>query len=730
MATILLKKQRRWWISAAVALCLVVAALLGWQYLQGEGVNGRGFSILSSTQKQAARAFTPVDFENGLQPVARLGEGRGTTVVFAPNGRQVAVATDIGLYLYDATTFLLTRFWATATPVQRVTFTADGAGIAFSTMSKGQKLYHGNPESESLTVLDLDESLIHGLAYSPDGAYLIGVSFYHLFIWDAATLELLVSHQQPSALTKQILFSPDGQLLAMLYKDTLELWQLDQGLLLETVTLPEGHYFSAEAAAFAPTGQQLVAGGLREPVLYTWALSAAHTLTEQPVKQLRERSGTIVDLRYNPTGDQLVVGFMDGTIHVFDPLAAEAPPNMLETATLDQVAWSTDGTLLATGITDGHINLWSVASMTITERLPLPSYAAAAKVDSLLFHAEGSLLMAATRSGAIYAWSTTDGALNDSLEAHSLGRLNSVAFTEDGTQLLVGGENGVVQFWERESGQLINTFHPPAGHVDAVRAAPDGSQFVVAASDALALGMWSDPAYLWEPQSDVPFTILDTDDSGFVTSCGIYWNSAVYSADGQYLATTAYAHKALLWRVADGALLHEIEGHQSAILDIAFSPDSSLLATASDDEEVRIWQIEDGALQQTFSGHAGGAVAVTFAPNGEMVATRSAVGDVVLWPLDDSHQSQLILTDVRNPRSNLVFSPDGNFLAIGGRGNQAYLWQVTKQAIEADDLYLLEAHHGLVNEVAFSPDGNVLATASDDGTVVLWDVPPATSLQD
>ncbi|MEZ4737104.1 MAG: hypothetical protein R3E79_59250 [Caldilineaceae bacterium] len=45
----------------------------------------------------------------------------------------------------------------------------------------------------------LDEPLTHGLAFSPDGAYLVGIAFDHLLIWRAADRKLRLAHEQPGA---------------------------------------------------------------------------------------------------------------------------------------------------------------------------------------------------------------------------------------------------------------------------------------------------------------------------------------------------------------------------------------------------------------------------------------------------------------------------------------------------------------------------------------------------
>lgn len=678
----------------------------------------------------ADASFTVADSASQprLQPRQRLGDGRSTQIRFDRAGTRMAVATDIGLYLYTTAALASEHFWPTSTPVQSVAITADGNAVAFSTLGEEQKLYQIHAPETEPAMVDLDASLVHGLHYSPDGSFLIGISFDQLFFWEAATLTLRTSHQQPGALTKHLSFTPDGSYMAILYKETLELWRLADQTLLQTVKLEKGHYFQTATVAFAADGKQLVAAGLRVGCVYRWRIEEEQLIAETSV-MIADGNTSVTGLQFAPNGEQLAVGEASGKLYLYDLTAVDGAPTVVSFAGLEEFAWSADSSTLAVATADGTIHRWSVAEGAEVQSLPLPAHVADTKVTQLHFATPVSdtvvsdraeSLIAVLATGAVYHWQLDDGSLLAQLAIHSQGRLNSIAFTADGMQLVIGTEHGVVQLWDVARDAQLETLYPPAEHIDDV-ALNGEHQLAIAASAAEALGVWADPVYLWDRRGG-PFTVLDTDDTGFVTTCGIYWNSAIFSADGQYLVTTAYAHKALLWRVADGALLQQFEGHTSAVLDIALSPDGSLLATASDDEEVRIWRMADGEVVKTLPGHAGGALAVAFAPDGASVVTRSAVGNVWSWPLADGAATQL-LADVRNPRSNLAFSPDGAWLATGGRGHQAYLWRVSREGIEAMELYQLTGHNGLVNEVSFSPDGSLLATASDDGTVMLWDIP-------
>jgi len=53
------------------------------------------------------------------------------------------------------------------------------------------------------------------------------------------------------------------------------------------------------------------------------------------------------------------------------------------------------------------------------------------------------------------------------------------------------------------------------------------------------------------------------------------------------------------------ALAAVLRGHEGAIYDLAWSPDGELLATASQDSTGRIWRAADGALVHVLDGRGG-----------------------------------------------------------------------------------------------------------------------------
>jgi hypothetical protein len=77
-----------------------------------------------------------------------------------------------------------------------------------------------------------------------------------------------------------------------------------------------------------------------------------------------------------------------------------------------------------------------------------------------------------------------------------------------------------------------------------------------------------------------------------------------------------------------------------------------------------------------------------------------------------------ILTGHRGHSDDIVFSPDGKYLASCGEDMTVRVWSTESGAM----LHTIVGHEGAVMGVDIAPDGKTLASSSEDKTVRLWDI--------
>ncbi|MEM9540748.1 MAG: WD40 repeat domain-containing protein [Cyanobacteria bacterium P01_E01_bin.42] len=112
-------------------------------------------------------------------------------------------------------------------------------------------------------------------------------------------------------------------------------------------------------------------------------------------------------------------------------------------------------------------------------------------------------------------------------------------------------------------------------------------------------------------------------------------------------------------------------------------------------------------------GHSDTVKDIIFSPNGKFIASGGKDKKVILW--NKSGEKIAELENHYKSITTLVFSPDSKILASGSEDNTIKLW-----SIKGEELKTLEGHSDKINQISFSPDGKTIASASSDGTVKLW----------
>ncbi|MGF1674282.1 MAG: CHAT domain-containing protein [Rivularia sp. (in: cyanobacteria)] len=358
-------------------------------------------------------------------------------------------------------------------------------------------------------------------------------------------------------------------------------------------------------------------------------------------------------------------------------------------------------------------------------------------VDAVAISPQGTIIATASQDNTVKLW-YPDGKLLKTLEGHDA-QVYAVAFSHDGQIIASGGEDKTIKLWKQD-GRLFKTIPAHTDAVKGVTISPNGKLIASASWDG-TVKIWKFDGTLLKtiiPDGDVrqQTTIAFSPNGKMIASGG--WNGTVqlwkldgslqrilevnkekgevykvaFSPDGKIIATSADDKTVKLWRVSDGKLLKTLEGHSAAVRGVAFSPDSQIIASVSDDATVKIWK-SNGILLHTFFGHNGEVHSVAFSPQGNIIASASEDKTVKLWKLDGT--SLKTLSGFSSSVYGVSISPDGAFIATADGDKKVKLWDK-----HGNLLKILEGHSDRVFAVTFSPDSQIIASAGGEGMVKLW----------
>lgn len=560
------------------------------------------------------------------------------------------------------------------------------------------------------------------------------------FVWDAETGErevVLSGHRKG---VWEVHFSPDGSRLATASGDgTAAIWNAETG---ERLFVLRGHAPGQWLlASFTPDGRKLLTTDVAGAVRLWDARSGA---LEREFSDSGICGGVL-----SPDG-RLIAGEACGALGTGLIVDADTGERILalkgHTGFLIDIAFSPDGSLIATASSDGRAKIW--ATRTGRELLTLEGHSG--WVYGVDFSPSGRLVATAGEDGTARLWDATSGRELLTLSGHT-GIIRDVDFSPDGRRLATSSGDGTVRVWD---------VGPQGGREQATLAGPDVVQSIAYSSDGgwLATASSDGKARLWnaatgrrivtfsgeDASSDVAFAPDGNSlATGGFSGSPILWDTAsgevqrilggpegwtgsvAFSPDGTRIATGLGgpdgSGQVLLWEAATGRLIDSlgelVPGGDHPLVDLAFSHDGKLLASANLDGTARVWDLASREERLTLRPHAI-VVGVALSPDGQLLATSGTDGTVKIWDVSTG-------TEVRSLAGHLgtvarvAFSPDGKLLASAGFDNTARLWDVST----GRQLLVLTGHTLGLTDLAFSPDGTRLATSANDGTVRVYVLP-------
>jgi eukaryotic-like serine/threonine-protein kinase len=563
--------------------------------------------------------------------------------------------------------------------VRALAYQPDGKQLAVGGGAVGFGPFVGNQElatwtqaqSERLTPFRPDKrrGAITGLAWSSDGAQLA------LSLW-------CLTDGRDVITTKGLPAESYGR---------IELWDVPQRRLVRSFV---GHKSFVNGVALSRDGS-LVASAGSDGVANVWK-----TATGERQRELRGHRGQIMAVAFTPDGELLAT-------------AGQGPLDNWGSKTRED---------------SGEVKLWNLS--TGKESVPIRGHDTG--VFAVAFSPDGTLLASAGRDRSIKLWDVRSGLLLRALFGHQ-DEIHGLAFSPGGNNLASGSNDLTVRLWNPADGRQKKVFR---GHAEPVTAVAFNADNRTIASCASAVRR-SGEIKFWDTQDGLD--VIECEQrSDKIRTLEIAPNGRFVAVD----CDTAGDRSREL-RVFDGqtgrTLFSWTGGREKMPSDFWFSANSEhliFLETASG-LIVNSYNPSTGKLDNTTTLAATGIDPAIFmlqehtrSPDNSLLGARGTPNDdVFVWSLQTGKQL-LRVPGAAAGGPKLLFSPDGRYLEIiGGRSlhgaepkstaPRIAVWEISSSTCVAD---FLASHLTDLPTLSTNSERYVAVAGRQPGTLTVWDV--------
>lgn len=278
------------------------------------------------------------------------------------------------------------------------------------------------------------------------------------------------------------------------------------------------------------------------------------------------------------------------------------------------VAWSPNGTYIASGSLDQTVQIWAANSTTHYTQ-------------------------------TIY-------------RGHTAG-VQAVTWSPDSKLVASGSSDKTVQVWNALTGEHVATY---SGHSDIVLTvawSPDGK--------SIASGSADGTIRLWDVTTSMQKYVY----RGHTASA----NSITWSPDSKHIASASADKTVQIINATTGKRLYVYRGHSNIVSSVSWSPEGKFIASGSWDKTLQVWEATTGKRLYTYKGYNVDAakynsdtgvlpdliLAVAWSSNGKRIAVVTQVycgdscGVVATWDAYTEHHFFFYIDD---PVFALAWSPD------------------------------------------------------------------------
>jgi len=314
----------------------------------------------------------------------------------------------------------------------------------------------------------------------------------------------------------------------------------------------------------------------------------------------------VYSVHVNPTNPSMAVsGGGDDKAYVWNTSSGQQLYAVEgHTDTVNNVAFSHDGSMFAVGSMDGTITVHNSADASLISTLEGP----ASDIEFFAWHPKGPVIVAGSADTTLWMWTASNGKCMQVYSAH-MGAVLCGSFTHDGKVVVSGSEDGSAIAWNPRSAQPIHHFKGASFHegpINALACHPSQRLLLTGSQDGTACFANIDNGKVlakYEGHEDSVEGVGFCKNLKLGATCSLDGKLKIWDLNTQQCRTTC--------------------DHQMGVVKLQWGNTEPLIYTGCLDGVVRCWDSRNGSEVAKWNGHTDAVLSLSLAANDSLLVTGS-----------------------------------------------------------------------------------------------------------